>query len=173
MCLFFDVGCVFVLLCSLVVIICLKMEVLSEFSLLIFTLNYDGDLFHRASHLTLQLLMWSPHSNLACRGKHTHGCSALTDKCHINMSQITFTPPKPHILTLSASLKVLFWSLSVLYADSPSHLQKLCHHGRQVHYPARLWSSKENRVLWVPFLPSDKTKACPTFFSHKTHGQTW
>lgn len=57
------------------------------------------------------------HSNLSCRGKHGCDCSALTDMCHINMSQITFNP-KPRIVTLSPSLKVLLWGLSLWYADS-------------------------------------------------------
>lgn len=151
MCLFFH-GIVMCLFSSVTLVVKIfLMQFKLWISLLIFTLNFDGDLFHRASYLTLQLLMWSPHSYLAYRGKHLHGCSALTDKCHINMSQITFTTPtKPHILTLSASLKVFFWSLSVLYADSPSHLQKLCRHGRQVYFPTSLWSNKGKGMLYLP-----------------------
>lgn len=99
--------------------------------------------------------MWSPHSNVAYRGKHTHGCSALTDKCHINMSQITFTPPPQtpctHTISIFESPCLKFVSFICWQPFTLCHL--LCHHGRQVHCPTSFWSSKENGVLLVPFLP--------------------
>ena len=70
--------------------------------------------------------MCSPHSNLACRGKHLHGCSVLTDKCHINMSQITFTLSQKPMYSHCQRLWKSFSEVCQLYMLTGLHTYKNC-----------------------------------------------
>lgn len=87
------------------------------------------------------------HTRLSCRGKHPRDCWVLTDMCHINMSQITFTPTN-----LIFTHTIALWGLSLWYADSSSHLEKLRHHSRRVHYWTRLCSSEGVREFFFFFI---------------------
>lgn len=53
-------------------------------------------------------------------GKHLHGCSARTDKCHFNLSRITFTP-LPDSTEDSGSLKCVSFICWQPFTPSDDH----------------------------------------------------
>lgn len=96
--------------------------------------------------------MCSPHSNLACRGKHLHGCSVLTDKCHINMSQITFTPFQKPMYSHCQRLWKSFSEVCQLYMLTGLHTYKNCVNMADNSIIQPVWG----RVFWPLFPTSDK-----------------